>query len=434
MLVSNYAFVAMTQTGICLYNALSGGMCVISKNILPYLTIDGEKLIGVADTLPERIIKRLQAANICDFDANTYLSELEKASAGLDPYSRIGSVRFTLTKACDCRCAYCYVDGKDQGKALEVSDCLNLITTLLSRSKRREIKIRYFGGEPTLEFDRICEIHEESMKIEGVSFPAIVNTNGQGLTEAMALYFAQRDIKIVLSLDSVKSINDQQRVSSNPNGYYEKAVESIKLLKKHGARFVVGSVVTDMNKYHIGEFLRELRDLGVSSVCLNFAKMVDGSVVTYDSESARIILDAWEYGKSNGIAVSGYWYLPFDRMVRGSSHGFCGCLGYELDLRPGNALFSCVGAKKPIGTIESLNAAFSSSLYQSLLTRVPTKITGCEGCSLEGLCAGDCACDAEYHCGSIGTRNESVCRMQKEITLGLLERSFNERRVVAAAE
>lgn len=159
--------------------------------------------------------------------------------------------------------------------------------------------------------------------------------------------------------------------------------------------------------------------MGVKNIGLNCVKM-STNMLTFDENLAKILYDSFLWGEENGIAVSGYWYLPFERIVAGSDYAFCGGLGYELDLRPDLSIYSCVGIKEPIGTMDDFDSVFNNPLYLNLVSRISPFINECDGCFIQGLCSGECACNAKYKTGSYMSIDNSQCDFLRSITKKLI--------------
>ena len=57
-----------------------------------------------------------------------------------------------------------------------------------------------------------------------------MNTNGQEFNEEMAKFLSGHNVKVILSLDSIKDVNDLERINLDGKSYFEKAVKTIRLL------------------------------------------------------------------------------------------------------------------------------------------------------------------------------------------------------------
>lgn len=405
-----------------LFDSLNGCGGVFSSKINPYLITEGQNVVGYSKDTPQVLTKYLKNKNLFESTnskraidyRNTRLEEAKKGNL-------ISSIRLTLTKKCNCVCDYCYVERDYKHNAiLSYNDCFSFISKIIEKNKKKKYLIRFFGGEPTLAFSTIKEL---LVKLHhyypDISFEYVINTNLQCITKEMLFFFKTNNFKVVVSLDGLKENNDINRHSLISNSYFEQAVKNIKELTNLSINYVVAAVVTTKNRNKIIEFLYSIKELGVKNIGLNCVKM-STNMLTYDENLANILYDSFLWGEENGIAVSGYWYLPFERIVTGSDYAFCGGLGYELDLRPDLSIYSCVGIKEPIGTMDDFDSVFYNPLYLNLVSRISPFINECDGCFIQGLCAGECACNTKYKTGSYMSIDNSQCDFLRSITQKLI--------------
>ena len=405
-----------------LFDSLNGCGGVFSSKINPYLITEGQNVVGYSKDTPQVLTKYLKNKNL--FESTNSKGAIEYRNTRLEEAKKgnlISSIRLTLTKKCNCVCDYCYVERDYKHNAiLSYNDCFSFISKIIEKNKKKKYLIRFFGGEPTLAFSTIKEL---LVKLHhyypDISFEYVINTNLQCITKEMLFFFKTNNFKVVVSLDGLKENNDINRHSLISNSYFEQAVKNIKELTNLSINYVVAAVVTTKNRNKIIEFLYSMKELGVKNIGLNCVKM-STNMLTYDENLANILYDSFLWGEENGIAVSGYWYLPFERIVTGSNYAFCGGLGYELDLRPDLSIYSCVGIKEPIGTMDDFDSVFYNPLYLNLVSRISPFINECDGCFIQGLCAGECACNTKYKTGSYMSIDNSQCDFLRSITQKLI--------------
>lgn len=97
-----------------------------------------------------------------------------------------------MTRRCNLRCKHCPVEMNK--KNLSFENAKKSINILFEKNKEGDpIKIRFFGGEPFLVWDRIREIvkYAESKFGKAVFFD--ITTNGSLLTGDILKYFSQHD-------------------------------------------------------------------------------------------------------------------------------------------------------------------------------------------------------------------------------------------------
>jgi len=124
-----------------------------------------------------------------------------------------------LTHACNLNCIYCYQKHSDGMKmSFEVSK--KVIKDIFESSPKDcdNIKIKFFGGEPLLEFDLIKDIYEythANIKTDK-EFIFFATTNGTVLTDEMKSWFVKhnKNFMLGLSLDGMKRSQDYNRSNS----------------------------------------------------------------------------------------------------------------------------------------------------------------------------------------------------------------------------
>lgn len=429
----NARIIKLTQK-IVVYNSLIGGAFVLSDNVLDFFNIDeeNEKIIEINDDAPQILIDTFNKHGLLKnglSDAEIIKEKLDEHYVNIDKGNLVSNIRLTLTKSCNCRCVYCFVDKNECTPPLSFDECITFIDKIISFTQKDEYNIRFFGGEPTLEFPLIEKIVTYLIsQYSEIKFSFLLNTNAQYITDEMRAFLKTHNFKTVISLDSVKEHNDIERISLINNSYYDAAIKQIQKFVDDEMQFVVGAVVTNSNVQELGTFLDTMKKIGVKSVGINHAKMVDDTVANLDKEFADKIIGAYKFGIENAMHVSGYWFLPFNRMIQGAQIGFCGGLGREFDLRPDRKVYTCVASPVSIGSIsDEFISLIKNSDYQSVARRVAPNISCCNGCEIEGMCAGDCAWDAYYENKTIYSVNQKACKFQKYITRELVKYVFDDK-------
>lgn len=154
-----------------------------------------------------------------------------RANALLFKNGFLKKANILMTTTCNCKCEYCYQKDDFWGNVygtLSEESADKIINRLGEKYKKVEC-IRFFGGEPLINFEKIKTIVLKSKKRLGTeSFE--ITTNGMLITDEIAKFFAKHNFDIILSLDGPAEINDTLRNGSK----YEKIVEKIDLLKKEG--------------------------------------------------------------------------------------------------------------------------------------------------------------------------------------------------------
>lgn len=111
-----------------------------------------------------------------------------------------------LTYRCNLECSFCNVIKKEE--EMSVSSARRAVFLFLKNKKNKQLKIRFFGGEPLLRFDVIKNVINYSQeKYKNLSFD--LTTNGTLINKEIVKFIAQRKrIELILSCN-----NEQTKIS-----------------------------------------------------------------------------------------------------------------------------------------------------------------------------------------------------------------------------
>lgn len=163
-----------------------------------------------------------------------------------------------VTEKCNMRCKYCiYHTGnggyREFGKSDMTFDVAKLaLDQFLSSSKKDQVYVSFYGGEPLIRFDLIKQCIEYCLNTypnKNIRFT--MTTNATLLTHEIALYLASLPQTIItVSLDGPKDVHDKNRVFQNNEGSFEKTMEGLHyLVEAFGNRakesIIINSVLAD---------------------------------------------------------------------------------------------------------------------------------------------------------------------------------------------
>jgi len=149
------------------------------------------------------------------------------------------------------------------------------------------------------------------------------------------------------------------------------------------------------------------------------------------------LLAAWDYGRSRGVLLSGYWYSSFAMLFdetfyrERSDYKTCPAIGRMLSIEPNGSVFSCKTTNKPIGKVNDWQQILQSPGYEYYAMRAYSNSKFCHGCEIEGFCSGSCA-GALEEAHDIHTMNLGSCRYMKRVVSGLVDRHMQVEDVTGA--
>ena len=176
-----------------------------------------------------------------------------------------------VSSACNLRCGYCYYLGKKSlldvscgimpQEILEAFVCQNLEM----HGRDAVVEFAWHGGEPTLAG---TDFFREAVKLQkkygkGRKILNTLQTNATLLTDEICDFFSENGFLIGVSIDGPEHLHNFYRKTESGEGAFQKTMEGIGLLKKHGVPFNTLTALNRENAAHpveVYSFLRELTD------------------------------------------------------------------------------------------------------------------------------------------------------------------------------
>ncbi len=136
-----------------------------------------------------------------------------------------------LTARCNLRCAYCYAPRGDADMSPEVGRAA-VDGALRSAQAHgfRALKLKYAGGEPTLNLPTLRAVHEHARvraAQTGLELREVVLTNGTALTPALLTWLRDEGIRLSVSLDGLGPAHDGQRMAAGGDGSFAAVAEGV---------------------------------------------------------------------------------------------------------------------------------------------------------------------------------------------------------------
>lgn len=157
---------------------------------------------------------------------NTFFHE---ETVHYDLNTEIKHLKINIANTCDLQCKYCYANHGNYGSEdglMSVEKAKQICEGVKTNFKNIRT-IAFFGGEPLLNPDAI-EIICESFDGHDVQF--LLQTNLMNLNDRLIELIRKNRIKVTVSIDGPKDINDINRVQRNGAGTYDIIAENIKKL------------------------------------------------------------------------------------------------------------------------------------------------------------------------------------------------------------
>lgn len=227
---------------------------------------------------------------------------------------------------CNLACKYCYYLEKNKlypiAQRHQMSDeMLELFTReYIEAQTMNQVLFTWHGGEPLL---RSIDFYRKALSLQqkyagGRHIDNVIQTNGTLLTDEWCEFFAQNHWLIGISIDGPQPYHDHYRLTAAGKPSWQKVMQGIKLLKKHGVEWNAMAVVNSYNVNHPLEFYRFFKENGCQF--LQFTPIVERLTRHEDGRTLASLADKDEIPLSEASVTPEQWgnflCAIFDEWVR----------------------------------------------------------------------------------------------------------------------
>ena len=457
LVISKYLQIIPRKTDYAIYHSLFGNLELINYA--------GKKLLETFNT-PKSINEVI--ATFDKYDPSIvcrYINDLQTrcflVQNGIDEYNFIESnyknreqhlstgyliraLQLIVTNKCNFNCKYCFVDNMYNSKerseiqhspsnmqmSMQVAKkSIDNLLTILKKNKTKFLNIEFFGGEPLMNWP-IIEFVLKTFKNGNPNEVKIlysITTNGSLITEKMARLFKKFGVTVTVSFDAPSKI--EKSIIKNVKGG-ELVKKNLEILKKEKNWVTFNSVISKETIHDFDGI--KLVDAAKYYNIAMIGLILDLDLEFYKNETNRskVIEELWltyQYGKSQGIPIVGYWHQIFNQIIRKQSinlvsgYKTCPATGCKLSIEPEGHVFICKCCSDYIGKIDNFKDILNSSVYKNYTMRAYRNAPECQGCEIEGFCSGVCMGSLEKKYHKIDVIEKSSCEIFKGITKKLIE-------------
>ncbi len=338
-----------------------------------------------------------------------------------------------VAHTCNLNCSYCFASqGKYHGDRALMSfevgkQALDFL--IKNSSKRRNLEVDFFGGEPLMNWDVVKQLVEYARSVEkehNKNFRFTLTTNGMLIDEDV-IEFANKEMSnVVLSLDGRKEINDLKRVDYAGNGSYDKIVPKFKQLveSRGGQGYYMRGTFTHANPDFTKDVFH-MADLGFTELSMEPVVSSADDPAALTKEDLEIVKEHYEIlakemikRKKEGRGFTFYHYmldLTEGPCVYKRISG-CGSGTEYMAVTPWGDLYPChqfVGDEAyKLGDIWS--GVTNDALREDFRSCNAYSRPDCKDCWAKLYCSGGCAANAYHASGSIRGIYEPGCELFKK--------------------
>ena len=330
-----------------------------------------------------------------------------------------------VSSACNMGCNYCFYNDIASMRATPcygTMSCqmIEAIIKKLIKEAERSVTICFQGGEPLIigiDFYRHVVECEKKYNTKGLQIYNSVQTNGTLITEELAVLFSQNNFLIGLSLDGPREIHETYRHLKNGESCFEKTMQGIELLKKHGVDFNILTVVSDVvakNISRVWDFFMEKDFTYLQFItCLPLFEAERCDFMPTERQYAKYLVDVykkWRKELNNGKYVS---VRHIDNMLMaldGRQPEICARRGHcsiQLVIEADGSVYPCdfyVTEHFRLGNIidDRINDLVMGTAAHDFIENGVAGNARCKECSAYIVCRGGCrreqASGRDMHC------------------------------------
>ena len=227
---------------------------------------------------------------------------------------------------CNLACKYCYYLEKNKlyptaQRHLMSDEILEQFTReYIEAQTMNQVLFTWHGGEPLL---RSIDFYRKALSLQqkyagGRRIDNVIQTNGTLLTDEWCEFFAQNHWLVGISIDGPQPDHDHYRLTAAGKPSWQKVMQGIKLLKKHGVEWNAMAVVNAYNANHPLEFYRFFKENGCQF--LQFTPIVERQTRHEDGRTLASLADKNEIPLSEASVAPEQWgyflCAIFDEWVR----------------------------------------------------------------------------------------------------------------------
>lgn len=300
---------------------------------------------------------------------------------------------------CNFSCSYCYAAAGRSSKEIDAEDVQNTVSLFIEKKEPTDespLRIVFIGGgEPMLSWSvvhkTITNAKETASKFNKKIAFAII-TNGSILTDSMLQFIRQYDIRINVSFEILKEIQNSQR------GSYDVVVQNIHKLLKNAVKVNLRATITELNVALMPQMIEETtaKFSGVKSVFFETVTLPQNDSATkmdqFLENYYKWFKIADECAEKNNLTLFNSQLVAMDHI----GENFCSGL---ITLTPERTFTLCPCFSSPnekyyeqntIGCIRNGRIDIAEEKYQDILNQHSCRKTMCRTCFAKYNCGGGC--------------------------------------------
>jgi uncharacterized protein len=330
-------------------------------------------------------------------------------------FDRFGLV-LMVNHACNLRCTYCYT-GRKFHRAMPGELAHRAIQRALASIRPNgTLELGFFGGEPLIEAELICNLTEfasAEAASRHIDVACSVTTNGTLAAGAAWELLTRDDIDLTISFDGLPKVHDRHRVSSDGSPTSRLVLATIERLVERDRAFRVIVVVRPDNLEEIAESIVFLNERGVRYVDLSLDLWTRWSVddITCLGKAIKLCGKLWRAGlPDRGIS----WFDEkaaelCDAQKQATAR--CGFGRGEIAVAPSGRMYPCerlIGEDRDEDPMQ-LGHVVDCGDFLAIHANSARDNDECNACAMQGVCNTNCRCSNYVRTKDIRSPDALLC-------------------------
>lgn len=305
-----------------------------------------------------------------------------------------------VTDQCNLRCTYCFLPHQAASMALPTGfKVLDAVFRSAERHALRQVKLKYAGGEPLLQFQKVVRWQRYALEHAGrvgVDVQAVLLSNAVLLTASHLRQLKALQMSLMVSLDGLNVTHDDQRPDAQGRATAGRVLQNIELALQEGLTPDISITISRKSAPGLAALLAWVLERRLP-FSLNFYRPNPFGAEDLDLNRAdrdtllNDILSAYRVIEDNLPSYSLLASLV-DRANLGVAHQrVCGVGSNYLVFDPQGRIHRCqMQMNDPIANADSDDPLASLRLAAQEGQNPPVDQTQCAACTWRYHCAGGC--------------------------------------------
>lgn len=165
-----------------------------------------------------------------------------------------------VTNACNLRCPYCYLHKTpDEMELAHGRLAIDAIFRSATNNNFRRVKIKYAGGEATLNMKTVLLLHRYAQELafeHDLELTGVILSNGVSFNTKMIEEIKRTSLRLMISLDGVGEVHDAQRHFANGKGSFQYVERTLDRLQLAGLKPTISITVTNRSLHGLADTVR----------------------------------------------------------------------------------------------------------------------------------------------------------------------------------